>query len=94
MRDPLDEIDPSKWLCRRTPNHLQTPWRILATVRTYLVLAIAVAHATPAPAAPSSDPDVHQNTGAARDQIPIDVPPGPGGLAPSLTLSFSGQQAD
>ncbi len=42
----------------------------------------------------STDPAVSENTGAANLQIPIEVPPGAGGLAPQIRLSYSSHQGD
>ncbi len=42
----------------------------------------------------STDPAVTDNTGAAKFEIPIQVPPGPGGLAPALVLRYSSHRGD
>jgi len=41
-----------------------------------------------------SDPIVSDSTGAASLRIPIAVPPGPGGFAPNLALSYSSRAGD
>ena len=48
--------------------------------------------------APSDDgptePGVTENTGEATFQIPIQLPPGPGGLIPNVTLRYSSRRGD
>ena len=41
-----------------------------------------------------TDPAVSQGTGSANFRIPIEVPPGPGGLTPSLALTYSSLRSD
>ncbi len=53
------------------------------------------ARAMPAPGdVGPTDPAVTDNTGAARFRVPIEVPPGPGGFAPHLELSYSSRSGD
>jgi len=58
-----------------------------------MVLA-ALSLATPASGEAPDDSTVVGNTGSARWTIPIEVPPGPGGLAPKLTLVYSSRAGD
>ncbi|HEB88932.1 MAG TPA: hypothetical protein ENI85_05115 [Deltaproteobacteria bacterium] len=53
----------------------------------------AAAMPVPGDAMPS-DSTVTANTGAANYRIPIEVPPGPGGLAPVLSLDYSSRNGD
>ena len=41
-----------------------------------------------------TDPAVTQSTGAVKFRIPIEVPPGPGGLAPNIALTYSSLRSD
>jgi len=51
--------------------------------------------ALPAPGGEGpTDPAVIENTGAASHRIAIQVPPGPGGLTPSLALRYSSRHGD
>jgi RHS repeat-associated protein len=42
----------------------------------------------------SPDSAISENTGVARFRIPIEVPPGPGGLAPKIALTYSSHRGD
>ncbi|HIK85696.1 MAG TPA: hypothetical protein EYG08_11340 [Myxococcales bacterium] len=61
----------------------------------FLLWSVAAAQAMLVPGDTTPmDPAVDKNTGAARFSIPIQVPPGPGGLAPDLSLRYSSHRSD
>ena len=63
----------------------------LFTLSTFTLNALAM----PLPGdGGSADPAVGESTGAANFRIPIRVPPGPGGLAPDLSLRYSSRRGD
>ena len=67
----------------------------LLTCVGFALLLPAATRAMPAPGdAGPADATVSSNTGAASDRIPIEVPPGPGGLAPQLALTYSSRTGD
>jgi hypothetical protein len=87
-RDPVQAVSLPGW--RAHPGALA----ILGGVGSALLLASPAA-ALPAPG--DSEPTaslVSEQTGAARLRIPIEAPPGPGGFAPELALSYSSHAGD
>ena len=69
-------------------------WSNLAAAMWGLALLLAPGHAlatTPTEIAVSV---VSPNTGAAQYTVPIDVPPGPGGFQPKLSLRYSSHHSD
>jgi RHS repeat-associated protein len=82
------------------PGHPRTEFRVLSLLSLFLVSVLtsvlsSSAWAMPAPGgAEPRDPAVAENTGEAKFRIPIEVPPGPGGLTPGLTLQYSSRRGD
>jgi len=79
-----------------TPGARRTHPAVGALISLGVALLLpSVADAIPAPGdAEPVDPTVTSNTGAATTRIPIDVPPGPGGFAPNLALTYSSRSGD
>ena len=67
----------------------------ISIVTAWVLFLAPAAQSMPAPGDMGpTDPAVTSNTGAARFQIPIAVPPGPGGFAPKVGLSYSSRSGD